>query len=235
LTCYMMTNTRALLISLLARAKSIAGELSRLSVNGETVETIKSVTGYVDRYEVDLTTLITDAINRDISPADMGRGMKDLIGEYAEDTYTEAYRDAGNDAPELDDKDWDNIEDWQAEQRGAVAGFVGAMKAALKLKGDEGIAATNAMLARSDLWVSALRTLAGKATARELADVMVTWKYGDTEHCRTCLSLNGKRKRLSWFVDNGYIPQENDSETLDCGGWRCQCELVNDKKDVILP
>lgn len=55
------------------------------------------------------------------------------------------------------------------------------------------------------------------------------WEYGDTDHCDTCADLNGQVHPLSWFLDNGYIPQEAGSPTLDCGGWRCKCKIKDPK------
>jgi hypothetical protein len=55
------------------------------------------------------------------------------------------------------------------------------------------------------------------------------WEFGDTDHCDTCSDLNGQTHPLSWFIDNGYIPQESGSETLDCHGYNCQCRIMSDK------
>jgi len=56
------------------------------------------------------------------------------------------------------------------------------------------------------------------------------WELGATEqHCSTCADLNGKTHPLSWYLDNGYIPQEQGSSTLDCGGWNCDCRIVDPK------
>lgn len=55
------------------------------------------------------------------------------------------------------------------------------------------------------------------------------WEYGDTDHCSTCASLNGQVHPLSWYLDNGFIPQESGSETLDCHGYNCQCRIKDPK------
>ena len=56
------------------------------------------------------------------------------------------------------------------------------------------------------------------------------WELGATEeHCETCSMLNGKTHPLSWYLKNGYIPQEAGSNTLACGGWRCDCRIVDPK------
>jgi len=57
-----------------------------------------------------------------------------------------------------------------------------------------------------------------------------TWELGATEeHCDTCSMLDGKTHPLSWFIKQGYIPQQAGSTTLDCGGWRCDCRIKDAK------
>jgi hypothetical protein len=52
------------------------------------------------------------------------------------------------------------------------------------------------------------------------------WRLGATEeHCTTCLELNGKAHPLSWYRENGYIPRQSGSATLECGGWHCDCRV----------
>jgi hypothetical protein len=63
------------------------------------------------------------------------------------------------------------------------------------------------------------------------------WRLGATEeHCKTCSWLNTQKQPMSWYIDNGYIPQEAGSATLDCGGWRCDC-IIEDPKtgEQIIP
>lgn len=56
------------------------------------------------------------------------------------------------------------------------------------------------------------------------------WEFGATEeHCDTCAELNGRVHPLSWYLDHGYIPQERGSSTLECGGWNCDCRIVDPK------
>lgn len=63
------------------------------------------------------------------------------------------------------------------------------------------------------------------------------WELGATEeHCDTCSMLNGKTHPMSWYISNGYIPQQAGSTTLDCGGWRCDCSIRNPKTgEQIIP
>ena len=69
--------------------------------------------------------------------------------------------------------------------------------------------------------------LQGKAYA--MGERPGQWQYGATEeHCDTCRMLADKSPQpLRWFRDNGYIPRQRGSSTLECGGWRCDCSVVD--------
>ncbi len=56
------------------------------------------------------------------------------------------------------------------------------------------------------------------------------WVYGDTDHCSTCLSLNGIVARASEWDILGVKPQSAPNNKLECGGWKCQCRLEPTKK-----
>ena len=62
---------------------------------------------------------------------------------------------------------------------------------------------------------------------------MLTWNLGNTErHCKTCVKLNGQRHRASWYISRGYIPRQPGAN-LACGGYFCDCRLVNDKGETV--
>lgn len=52
------------------------------------------------------------------------------------------------------------------------------------------------------------------------------WRFGATEeHCDTCASLDGNTHPVNWYRENGYIPREAGSMTLDCHGYHCDCRV----------
>ncbi len=53
----------------------------------------------------------------------------------------------------------------------------------------------------------------------------LVWVYGDTEHCDTCLALNGIVAKVETWEELGIHPQQPPNDALVCGGWRCQCRL----------
>lgn len=49
------------------------------------------------------------------------------------------------------------------------------------------------------------------------------WQVGETEHCDTCLKLNGTVASAKDWTLSGWQPQSRD---LDCHGYNCQCTLT---------
>ena len=82
--------------------------------------------------------------------------------------------------------------------------------------------------ARAEGYTASLQGVYNFAKMQSGTGVMGVWRLGATEeHCDTCAWLNGKVERLQWFVDNKYIPRQAGSQTLDCGGWRCDCGIFD--------
>lgn len=76
---------------------------------------------------------------------------------------------------------------------------------------------------RIDLWVNDLQRLITWVNARLDEDAKREWVVGPTEHCSDCARYNGRVYRASVWAMVGALPQARE---LECGGWRCQCQLV---------
>lgn len=202
----------------------------------------KSVEGVVDEYLSDLTRLFKRVWDDDLLPSGAASSHRALIKADAEPAFTEGLIEGGVDEPELSDEDNETIGEWKSVQLESVKGLWDDVEYTLR-KFTNGVITSaelklrrDGYLSRLDVWARALRDLAGKGKASALKDAMVTWRLGDTElHCRVCNRLDGTKKRLSWFMDKGYIPQEIGSETLTCGGYHCLCELRDSRGRVVLP
>lgn len=194
----------------------------------------KSINEVLREYRNTLELYVVDAANGNLRSGAMSRRMRELVIASGEAVYVEGLREGGGDG-ELEKTDRDAVRDWTLSQTAHINDFVDAAIAVAKLKGDEKTAARNAILDRVRLWVDNLNLL-GQLAAGSVKDPMVTWEWSpEKEHCNTCAQLNGKRHKLSWFVEKGYIPQERGSETLECGGWECGCKLIDDKGKQRLP
>lgn len=199
-----------------------------------TVNTIypamKSVNEVTREYEDALTNFAFEVL-RGGDAIDFRRSHKALIRALAGAAYVEGLREGGVDPEDQDDEDRATIAAWVSEQVAYVNDF-GAWLADGDPRNSED--KRRILGDRIGLWVQALDNLGGLGRASALKNMSVTWRVGDTEHCDTCRELNGQRHRLKWFTSKGYVPREVGSDTLDCGGYNCQCQLVNGKGERVL-
>lgn len=202
---------------------------------------LKSVDGLVTGYVDDITRNFQDVLDGDLLSSEARRRHKAYIKENAEAAYREGLAEGGANI-ELTEDDEKAIGTWVQTQLGYVAGLWDEIDRLTKgysdamLTREQYESGRRALYERIGLWGNALRDLANQGKASAMRNKMVTWRLGATEeHCRTCAKLDGKRHRLSWFTSRDYIPQAVGSDTLECGGWRCQCTLKDDKGAQVLP
>jgi len=84
---------------------------------------------------------------------------------------------------------------------------------------------------RVELWVNQYSSASQQSEAMACGDEKREWVVGRTEHCRTCLTLNGQVRRLS-FWESHVLPRNAPNERLQCGGYQCQCTLRPTNKPV---
>lgn len=219
----------------LAVAALVAGMLKASVIDG-------LVRGYVD----DLTRNFLDVLDGKLSTPTAVKLHHSFLEQLAERAYDAGMTDGGADPADKDAADEAAVADWTAGEDGHVADLwadVKQLRADKKNLSPEDYAARQLTINdRLAQWGESLRNLYSLAKANAKRKVMGTWKLGQTEqHCQThgdtmgCAQLNGQRHRLGWFLDNGYIPQENGSETLTCGGWKCECTIQDDSGKVLMP
>jgi hypothetical protein len=85
------------------------------------------------------------------------------------------------------------------------------------------------ILNRAELWVNRYNEVKAKAQLMACKDAKYRWQYGPTEHCKSCLRLNGRVYRASVWAKYGIQPQ---SHNLACKGYRCQCQFILTKDPV---
>lgn len=80
---------------------------------------------------------------------------------------------------------------------------------------------------RCELWANRYNDAYNQAVAAiaEENGERLMWVYGDTEHCETCLQLNGIVAWATEWASLNLHPQDPPNPQLECGGWRCQCRL----------
>lgn len=189
------------------------------------LRTVKEVTS---EYDAQLTKFVNQAFDGDMNALDLARAHRALIRTLGPRAFEEGLREGGvdpdNSQEGLDAEDQAAIDEWIAEQVGYVRDFC---KAAVEADGDT--TKRIDVLTRVLTWIDAMRSLGTQGKMSAQKNAMGTWQFGDTEdHCDSCARLSGQRHRLKWFRSKGFIPREPGSETLECGGWNCDCRIVGD-------
>ena len=197
----------------------------------------KSINEIVRSFQDLIERLIVDAANGNLKRSSFTEQMRQAIIDDATLAYQEGMREGGSKDPEADysSRDKKLVNGWIVTQASYINEFVDGAIAANKETGDARTKARNDMMDRAQLWVDNLNALGNLGTASRKGDMMVGWSVGSTEHCPTCLGLNGKTAKLSWFVSRGLIPQMRGNPNLKCKGYKCQCKLKDLSGNQIMP
>jgi hypothetical protein len=86
---------------------------------------------------------------------------------------------------------------------------------------------------RTELWPARYDDVVNRAMIATKPDDLFVWVLGATEqHCATCAALNGWIATGAEWEQSGYHPQQPPNDALECGGWRCDCQMqrVDDKQ-----
>ena len=86
------------------------------------------------------------------------------------------------------------------------------------------------LLNRGQMWTARYEQFKTMGQVTACADKKLEWVLGPTEHCSSCLKLNGKVKRASVWHDSGILPRVAGASYLKCHGYRCQCSLIPSTK-----
>ncbi len=85
---------------------------------------------------------------------------------------------------------------------------------------------------RTELWVNQYSSAKQQSEAMACGDEKREWRIGRVEkHCRTCLALNGQVRRMS-FWQTHVVPRNAPNSRIECGGWRCDCNLIKTNKPI---
>lgn len=189
-----------------------------------------SISSVTRTYDDLLNRYVYEALGGRMDEKDFRRTHKALIRTLGREMYTEGLREAGvadADLPDVLQENEATIAGWISEQVSYVDGFA---RAVIEARGDNN--KRRVIISRIKLWVEAIRILGALAKAVGFANRPGTWVLGAAEHCKTCLSLSGKRRRVKWFISKGYWPR---SPNLECRGFNCKCRIVGDDGTQLLP
>jgi hypothetical protein len=106
------------------------------------------------------------------------------------------------------------------DQSEFATGFIDDIAAQSKANGGS----LTPLLQRAEMWINQYSSARQQSEVLACANEKRVWRVGRTEHCKTCLALNGQVRRLS-FWQNNVLPRNAPNPKLQCQGFRCQCTL----------
>ena len=200
----------------------IVSSLVRTFAQAQFIKAQATVDDVAQGFGDNLGDLIQELLRggRRLSKADFRRDMKKLVKDWAKQVFEVGWEEGGGDVADVESDDLALLEGFVSEQQG----FVNEFSDWLTDKESD----LDAVPDRVALWASSMANLGQQAKARAMGDPVGEWEYGDTEHCDTCLELNGQRHRVSWYVKRDYNPR-TPGAAMDCGGYRCQCQVKHVK------
>ena len=151
--------------------------------------------------------------------------MTDLIEDQFGRAWNAGARDAGFNPADMDDIDLSMLSHAIDGQADFLLNFAEAVEnAALE------DAPIDPLYSRIDLWANRYDETINDArmhfSQRQGDDLRLVWRLGATEqHCTTCAMLDGIVATVAQWRASGYRPQHAPNARLECGGWRCDCQL----------
>lgn len=211
--------------------KQIRLKLRDLLWRAQFIISFKSVNEVLREYRDLLENWVVDAANGNISAASIARQMRKAVIDFAEEAYTEALRESGE---ELSDEDDKAIRDWILQQTPHIYDFADSAVAVSDLKGDEKTEARNAMLDRVDEWVDSLNRLTQIAQVNAEGDPFLTFDGDDgKDSCAECQKYQGQRHKKSWWENRGLLDRPNGN--FGCGRFDpCQHHYYFDSGDLAI-
>lgn len=83
-------------------------------------------------------------------------------------------------------------------------------------------------MSRAAMWISRYQDVRQRASGLACGDRKKKWVMNPIkEHCPSCVKLDGKVKRNSYWMKQGVLPQNPPNPYLECGGWNCGCSLID--------
>ena len=161
-----------------------------------------------------------------LTPGQFSDALEAVIQRNLTNAWTEGAADCGISADELTDQETTALAAFIDNQFGFIDGYGEAIEAESKAEGGK----LTPLFARAEMWVTRYGEARNKAKALACADSKLEWRIDVhcKEHCFSCTRLNGKVKRGSYW-DKTILPRSRD---LECGGWRCCCNLMATDKSV---
>lgn len=175
-------------------------------------------------YSRQISSAVAGLYNGDMSAAEFVTLFSEIIPTQLRKAWAEGMRE--NDLDPVDDM----LPEWEAQLEAMILNefeFVDRF-AAVIVDARKDPEALRGLLARGDLWANRYNDVLNEAAIRTAKEgTRYVWILGATEeHCQTCAALNGIVAFAREWEQARFRPQEPPNDLLECGGWRCDCSLV---------
>lgn len=156
----------------------------------------------------------------DIDYTGFYEAMMSAIRRYLRLAWQEGAQECGIAPDELSEAEKAALEQATYSEMAYIDGLARAIEGGSKAQGGK----LGPLLVRTQMWENRYRDVMNRAKSMACADRKLKWVvHPEKEHCSSCLKLDGKVKRASFWYERGIRPQMPE---LECGGWRCGCEFV---------
>lgn len=153
--------------------------------------------------------------------------FRTAIERAIEQAWLEGAQECGIQEDELTVEELTARDEFIFTQNDLVTGFIDAIAAQSKANGGQ----ITPLLQRAEMWINQYSSASQQSEALACANEKREWLIGRTEHCRTCMALNGQVRRLS-FWQNNVLPRNAPNDRLICRGFNCQCTLRKTDKPI---
>lgn len=174
----------------------------------------------LDNYSEELEAITLRANNGELTQAEFENQLSNMVTLSLAAIYSEM---VGKDPEDFNEQDQSSLDEYVAvnlESVGQLADDIYSDKYQ-DTEDRDGVAM---LLVRLGLWTA---NAAGLATVGMLnnpnnQENKLRWNLGQTEHCESCLYLNGQVHTVSEWNDSGWYP---GNRNLLCSGFRCGCSF----------
>lgn len=164
----------------------------------------------------------------ELTPLDFTDAMRSSITRGFRQAWAEGAGQCGVSFDELTKRELDKLAQMTNAQFPFLPGFADDIEERNKASGSP----LQPHFDRADMWASQYRVVRDQASGMACGDKKKKWVLGAAEHCSSCLKLNGKVKRSSFWIKTGILPQRNGAPYLECRGFKCACSLVDTDEPV---
>lgn len=174
-------------------------------------------------YQGRLESAMSDYIDSDRSVTAFRNAFRRAANDAFNLTASAGWSDGGQDGPMSD-----GLQSWVNDRIDREIAFIDDLFRQLRQMRQAGEPTADFITARAQGYTASLQGIYNYAKMAAMEDRPGKWIYGDTvQHCATCAGLHDEVHPLSYYLDNDLIPQQRGSLTLECGGWECDCSIVD--------